>query len=223
MLLKINDIELYYEQYGTGRPLILLHGNGEDHTIFQEAVAILAHHFTIYVIDSRGHGKSTKVKTLHYEDMADDVYHFIVTLKLEKPLVYGFSDGGIIALLVALYHSEMLSRIIISGINVNPKGLKAKWRYLFHFCYCFTHSAQLKLMLEEPNISYLDLEKIQIPVDIFAGERDMIAYTHLVEISEHLSKGHLTIFPKETHGSYVIHSKKIAQFILERIKKNNEE
>jgi len=98
MVLKIKDIELYYEQYGMGRPLILLHGNGEHHTIFQEAIAILAHHFTIYALDSRGHGNSSKVKTLHYEDMADDVYQFIDTLQLEKPILYGFSDGGIIAL-----------------------------------------------------------------------------------------------------------------------------
>ncbi len=223
MVLKIKDIELYYEQYGMGRPLILLHGNGEDHTIFQEAIAILAHHFTIYALDSRGHGNSSKVKTLHYEDMADDVYQFIDTLQLEKPILYGFSDGGIIALLVALHHQEILSRIIVSGVNVNPKGLKAKWRYLFRLCYWITRSAQLKLMLEEPHIPYQTLENITIPVDILAGKKDMIASTHLVGIRNHLSKGNLTIFPKETHGSYVIHSEKIAHFILEKVKENNEE
>lgn len=219
MLLKIKDVELNYEQYGQGEPLLLLHGNGEDHTIFQEAISLLATHFTVYAIDSRGHGKSTKVKVLHYEDMADDVYQFIVSLQLEKPIVYGFSDGGIIALLLALHHSEILSRIIVSGVNIYPEGLKAKWRYLFRFCHFFTRSAQLKLMLEEPHISHQELENIQIPVDITAGERDMIAYPHLIEIQNRLSKGTLAVFSRETHGSYVIHSDKIAQFILEKTNK----
>lgn len=221
MLLRIRNIELNYEQYGQGKPLVLLHGNGEDHTIFQEAISLLATHFTVYAIDSRSHGKSTKVETLHYEDMADDVYQFIVSLQLEKPIVYGFSDGGIIALLLAMHHSSILSRIIISGVNIHPKGIKTKWRHLFRFCHFFTRSAQLKLMLEEPNISHQDLEKIQIPVDITAGEKDMIAYPHLVEIYNHLPKGNLIIFPKETHSSYVIHSDKIARFILEKAKENS--
>ena len=97
MIQQTSKINLYYEKTGTGVPLIMLHGNGEDHTIFNKATAVLKKHFTVYAIDTRGHGKSSPVDELHYEDMANDVYEFICKLNLEKPIVYGFSDGGILS------------------------------------------------------------------------------------------------------------------------------
>ena len=65
MIASVNGINLYYEVRGNGRPLILLHGNGEDHTIFEEAAEVLSKSFACYLIDSRGHGKSTPVKEYH--------------------------------------------------------------------------------------------------------------------------------------------------------------
>ena len=56
MVIGVNGIQLYYTKTGQGRPLIMVHGNGEDHTIFDEAVGVLKEHFTCYCIDSRGHG-----------------------------------------------------------------------------------------------------------------------------------------------------------------------
>jgi len=73
MFLNVNGISMYYEQTGAGRPLIMVHGNGEDHTIFNEAAAVLKDHFTVYAVDSRDHGLSSKVNGLHYLDMAEDL------------------------------------------------------------------------------------------------------------------------------------------------------
>ena len=99
MYAEIRGIRLYYEIIGSGRPLVMLHGNGEDHTIFQEAADVLSRQFACYLIDTRDHGKSTPVKELHYTDMAEDVLAFLEEKDLKDAVLYGFSDGGIIGLL----------------------------------------------------------------------------------------------------------------------------
>ena len=71
MKVAVNEVELYYEVVGSGQPLIMLHGNGEDHTIFDKAAAILSEHFTCYLLDSRGHGQSSPVEDLSYRVMAE--------------------------------------------------------------------------------------------------------------------------------------------------------
>ena len=92
MVIGVNGIQLYYTKTGQGRPLIMVHGNGEDHTIFDEAVSVLKEHFTCYCIDSRGHGQSSPCKELHYKDMAEDMIAFMTELDLSDAAFYGFSD-----------------------------------------------------------------------------------------------------------------------------------
>ena len=87
MTINVNGITLYYEKTGRGEPLILLHGNGEDHTIFDVVSKQLSQKYTVYAIDSRNHGKSEKTAELHYEDMADDVTAFIRELQIERPIL----------------------------------------------------------------------------------------------------------------------------------------
>ena len=64
MKVSVNGVEIYYEQTGSGRPLIMVHGNGEDHTIFDKAANVLKDSFTCYLVDSRGHGQSSAVDVL---------------------------------------------------------------------------------------------------------------------------------------------------------------
>ena len=101
MILAVGAVELFYEKQGKGRPLILLHGNGEDHHIFDESVDALAKEWTVYRPDSRGHGQSSPVREFHYQDMAEDIISMIEELQLVRPCLYGFSDGGITGLLIA--------------------------------------------------------------------------------------------------------------------------
>ena len=123
MEINVNGTTIWYEKTGAGEPLILLHGNGESHGIFSEAIPLLAERFTVYATDTRGHGKSAPAGVFHYTDMAEDMAAFIGALALEKPAVYGFSDGGITALLLALRHPDLPSRIAVSGANLRPGGL----------------------------------------------------------------------------------------------------
>ena len=215
MILKTTGATLFYEKSGDGLPIILLHGNGEDHKIFKETIALLEKHFCVYAIDTRGHGQSSPVAEFHYEDMANDIYEFICKLELEKPIVYGFSDGGIVALLLSIRHPELLSKIIVSGINVQPDGMEKSWIRLFKFGYFFTRSKKIKLMIEEPNITDEMLSHVTIPVFMTAGTKDMVKQSHIKEISDKLKNCSLTIFPGESHGSYVVNCEKIAKYILE--------
>ena len=219
MIQQTSKINLYYEKTGTGVPLIMLHGNGEDHTIFNKATAVLKKHFTVYAIDTRGHGKSSPVDELHYEDMANDVYEFICKLNLEKPIVYGFSDGGIVALILAIKHPEAISRIVASGVNTQPNGLNTINLLIYKITYFFTIAKRIKLMLTEPNITDTQLNNIKIPVSVTGGSKDMIKQSHLKHIADGIPNSTLTIFNGELHGSYVVNSTKIADFIIETVRK----
>lgn len=215
MELNTGSVTLHYEQAGSGRPLILLHGNGESSAIFDAAIPLLAERFTVYAIDSRGHGQSSPVSEYHYADMAQDVADFIRLLGLEKPVVYGFSDGGILALLLAIHHPDMVGGIIASGVNVRPDGLKWRWLTLFRLMNLFKPDPLLRLMLTEPDIADGELHSIRCPAVITAGSRDMLRQRHMRRIAEAIPDGRYVLLPGEDHGSYIVHSKKIAQIILE--------
>lgn len=148
-IIQVNNINFFYTCTGSGEPLIMLHGNGEDHTIFDEAAEVLSKHFTVYAIDTRDHGQSDKVAELHYDDMAEDIRMFIEKLNLKKPIIYGFSDGGIVALLVAIKYPELLSRVIGSGVNVNPDGLVKGWHFIFKLIYFIVHSQKIAEVIIE--------------------------------------------------------------------------
>ncbi len=214
MYIETSKVKLFYEKSGNGSPLIMLHGNGEDHTIFDKAVSVLKQHYTVYTVDTRGHGKSSAVKELHYEDMADDIYEFITLLGIDKPVLYGFSDGGIIALLSAIKYPELLSEIIASGVNAQPNGLKAIYLITYKISYFFNKSERIKMMLSEPNITDEMLRKIKIPTVITAGSNDMIKHSHMKHIAECIPNSSFTVFKGELHGSYIVNSTNIAEFIL---------
>lgn len=213
MKINVNGIELFYEKEGSGPPLILLHGNGEDHHIFDEAAAVLAKNWTLYRLDSRGHGQSTRVEELHYEDLAEDVIRLIQALELERPVLYGFSDGGIVGILTALRAPDLLSGMIISGANLQPRGMKGLFYWIFRIFNLFRRKPEWEMLLTEPSIRKSDLRTIEIPVYVTAGERDMIRESHTKFIAEHIPESRLDILEGETHGSYVIHTEKLARII----------
>ena len=173
MFIHVNGIELYYEVSGSGKPLIMVHGNSEDHTIFKEAAEILNDHFRVYTLDSRDHGQSTKVSDLHYSDMADDILVFMNDLNLTDVTFYGFSDGGILGLLLA-QKTDRITRLIVSGANMTPDGVKGSLKLLVKAMYFFKRDSKLKMMLEEPHITEEQLAAIRIPTSVLAGEKDVI-------------------------------------------------
>lgn len=217
MKIKVNNVELYYEEYGTGNPIILLHGNQETHEIFDKLIEQLKKKHKVYAIDSRCHGQSENPTEISYNLMCEDIIQFIKELKIEKPILYGFSDGGIIGLLIAIKEPDILSNLIISGANITPDVFTTFDLILTKLFYFFTRSKYIKMMLDEPNISIEELQRIIIPVHVLAGEKDVIKLEHTKLIADNIKNSTLEIIPKENHGSYIIHSEKLYEIIKKYI------
>ena len=216
MLIGVNGIELYYEKVGQGRPLIMVHGNGEDHTIFDEAVGVLKEHFTCYCIDSRGHGQSSHCRELHYKDMAEDMIAFMTELDLSDVAFYGFSDGGIVALLAAMDCSR-ITNLVVSGANITTKGTTWPFRLFLKVSSFVKYDPLIELMKNEPDIAPAELSRIRIKTLITAGSRDLIRESETRLIAESIPNAKLMILKGENHGSYIVHSTKIADILLKEL------
>ena len=219
MFQHVNGIELYYEVKGNGRPLLMVHGNGEDHTIFDEASEILKDRFTVYLVDSRDHGQSTKVSDLHYSDMADDLLVFLNDLDLKDVTFYGFSDGGILGLLLA-QKTDRISRLIVSGANMTPNGVKGWLKTVIKIMYFFNKDSKLRMMLREPNITAEELSSIKVPTTVIAGEKDLVIRKETEAIAAAIPGSKLRIIKGEGHGSYIVHKTAVADLILEETAQN---
>jgi len=204
----VNGIKIYYEAYGDGFPLFLLHGNGGSIISSQWKIEYFKKRFKVYVVDSRGHGKSSDdlTKDLNYEDMAEDIAQLMDHLKIEKANFFGQSDGGIIATILAMNHPEKVNRIAVFGINLNPSK-KAILPFIGQMVKdTLKHSQnpitvrQHKLLVEHPNIKKKELEKIECPTLIMCGDRDVVKLTHTIEIFENIKNSNLFIMPGGTHG-----------------------
>jgi pimeloyl-ACP methyl ester carboxylesterase len=213
MTITVNNISIYYEKAGTGQQIILAHGNGENHEIFDKIIEPLSQKYCVYAVDTRGHGKSDKVPEFNYNDIADDFVEFIKKLGLQKPMFYGFSDGGIVGLIIASQYPDLLDKLIVSGVNVNPKGLKSRWLLLYNVIYFFTRSKKVKLMLQQPNISDEKLKKITTSTLLLVAENDVVKSEHTQHIANQIPVCNLKIIERENHSSYVIHNDKLLEYI----------
>jgi pimeloyl-ACP methyl ester carboxylesterase len=213
MKIQVNNIDLFYRKAGSGQPFILTHGNGENHKIFDEVIDLLSKKFCVYAIDTRGHGESSKINTYNYQDIADDFVAFIKRLELERPVFYGFSDGGIAGIIMASQHPGLLDKLIVSGANVTPQGVKRRWMFLFRLIYFFTRNPQIKMMISQPNIGDCRLQQIRTPTLVVAGQKDLIKKKHTLHIVSQIQNSKLKIVKGENHGSYIIHSSKLFDII----------
>ena len=212
MTAQVNGTELFYEKTGEGRPLIMVHGNGEDHTIFDEAAAVLKDRFTCYCVDSRGHGQSAPAAELHYDDMASDMIALMEQLDLRDVVFYGFSDGGIIGLLAAA-RCDRIGTLIVSGANLNPRGVKWQLRLLFRVLYLFRRDPKIALMMREPDITDDMLKRITARTLVLAGSRDLVTEEQTRRIAAMIPGAEMRILDGEGHGTYIVHSEKIGELI----------
>lgn len=204
MEIHVRNITLSYEVYGKGSPLLLLHGNGEDHHIFDVLGAKLAQHHTLYALDSRNHGESSRTADYSYAAMAEDVHAFIEALQLGQVGMVGFSDGAIIALLLALSHPQNLARMALLGVNLQPSDLTDESIQYVEQAYRESRDPLLKLMLEEPDISRESLQNLHIPSLVIAGEHDIFKPETFPRLVEALPQAELIIMQGHDHSSYIV-------------------
>ena len=215
---EVNGVSLFYAAEGAGKPVILLHGNGGSHNDLETTQRELAQAgYMVYALDSRGQGANQRLDEYHYKDMATDVYEFIRLKGLEKPAVFGFSDGGIIALQLEVMYPGTLGAIVTGGANIFVKDA-----LIPEFAEGFLaqpSTEPLVIMLQtEPNMTVEDMAGIGCPSLIMSGEKDLIQTDHTRLIGENIPDGRVKILPGEDHGSYICNSPKLAPLMLEFFK-----
>ncbi|MFU8875728.1 alpha/beta fold hydrolase [Micromonospora sp. SL4-19] len=121
---EVNGINLYYETYGVGRPMILLHGGLCSGEMFGPILPSLADHYRVIVVDLQGHGRTADIdRPLDVTLMADDVAALIDHLGLQKPDVVGYSLGGGVALQVAIKYPHQVGRLVAASANIRRNAI----------------------------------------------------------------------------------------------------
>lgn len=212
---RVNGTSIFYAAEGAGRPVILLHGNGGSHNDLETTQRDLAQAgYMVYALDSRGQGANARLSEYHYKDMATDVYEFIKTKGLEKPAVFGFSDGGIIALQLEVMYPGTLGAIATGGANIFVRGALVP-EFEQGFLAQPTDEPLVKMMQNEPTMTPQDMQTIQAPSLIMSGEHDLILENHTRLIGENIPDARVKIIPGEDHGSYICNSPKLAVLLLD--------
>ena len=217
----VRGIRLYYEEYGAGPPLLLLHGNGGSIAAFKQNIPYFARHHRVIAVDSRAHGRSVDAgDSLSFEMMADDFAALLTGLRIDSADVVGWSDGGINALVLALRHPEKVRRLVATGANLTPDSSALKpalWLaqqrgYRQKKGVAFSNPAQrndwkvFRLDVFQPNVPLAALRRVGAPALIVAGDRDVITLEHTVAIYRHLPRAWLWIVPDSGHATLVEHA-----------------
>ena len=212
---QVNGTSIFYAAEGAGKAVILLHGNGGSHNDLETTQRDLAQAgYMVYALDSRGQGANARLSEYHYKDMATDVYEFIKTKGLEKPAVFGFSDGGIIALQLEVMYPGTLGAIATGGANIFVRGALVP-EFEQGFLAQPTDEPLVKMMQNEPTMTPQDMQTIQAPSLIMSGEHDLILEDHTRLIGENIPDARVKIIPGEDHGSYICNSPKLAALLLD--------
>jgi pimeloyl-ACP methyl ester carboxylesterase len=226
--LDVNDIKVYYEVYGEGEPLLLLHGNGGSIENFIYQIPELSKHFQVIAIDSRAQGRSSDSdKEISYALMASDMSEFIDKLNLGKVNVVGWSDGGNVALELSFAHPEKVLKVVAFGANYTHENWMAPadsvtlapddplWlrtsiimkKYYTAFERLSPNKERIPIIkkkLEDlmgnyPNFTIDQLKTINVPFLITVGDHDAINLDQTIAMFKNLPKAQLLIVPGASH------------------------
>ena len=228
---KVNGHRMYYELRGEGRPLLLLHGGGSDiEESFGKQLGPFAETHRIVAPEQVGHGHTPDVPgPLSYTRMTEDTARLLQQLHLSDVDVMGFSDGGIVALMLALRHPELVRRLVVTGANLDPSGLsdggsqqaetsapelpmnrRARAHYAAESPDGPAHAdiiddKLMQLWMHYPAKNELSpdlLRALHKRVLVMSGDRDQIKLEHTMMIYQSLPDAQLWILPGTEHATF---------------------
>jgi len=215
--ISINGAKQYFEVYGKGEPLILIHGNGGNIAYMKPQIEYYAKKYMVIVPDCRGRGNSELGKdSLTYIQMTKDIVDIINHLNLDSTFIVGRSDGGILALLLAIHYPQKVKKAVAFAANLTPDTIGL---YAFNYDELKRdrrHADEMiakndttknwkviqqrnRMMEFQPHITAADLNKIKCPVLVMSTDRDIIPEEHTLFIYRNISKGNLCILTGENH------------------------
>jgi pimeloyl-ACP methyl ester carboxylesterase len=220
---QVNGVRIWYAVFGHGQPVVLLHGGLANSSYWGHLVPALANEFQVIVIDSRGHGRSTRnVEPLGYGLMASDVLAVMDMLKLEKAAIVGWSDGAIIGLDIALHHPERLTRLFAFAANSDPEGVADIARSPVFNAYMERAKAEYqglsptpsdydafmgqvtKMWETQPHFSADDLHRIHTPTWIVDADHDeAIKRSNTLFMADQIPGSGLLILPQASHFAFL--------------------
>ncbi|NKL08569.1 alpha/beta fold hydrolase [Rhizobium leguminosarum bv. viciae] len=220
---EVNDIKMYYAEYGEGDPILFIHGGLGNAEVWGHQVADFAKDHRVIVADSRGHGRSTRSQQpFGYDLMTSDYVALLDYLKIDKVTLVGWSDGGIIGIDMAMKNPEKLTRVIAQAANVTTDGVKADVMNNKTFNdYINVAGEYYRKLSPTPNeyeafvtqISHMwetqpvwtaaDLGKIAVPVTLAIGDHD-----------EAVKLDHTEMMAKEIPGAKLVILKDASHFAM---------
>jgi pimeloyl-ACP methyl ester carboxylesterase len=213
---KSDDASIYYETFGSGPPVLVLHGGlGSLEDMSYQIRALAPSHFVI-AADSRGHGRSTDSDMpLSYSSMADDMFNLLRQLGVSSADVVGWSDGGIIALDLAMRYPSSVRRIVAISANADPNGISqlpelediapsAPLRYRIQAPnrghWPSIYRKVVTLWRTQPHYSLDELGRIKAPTLVVAGQFDIVKRQHTDELAGAIPHSEELIVQGATHA-----------------------
>lgn len=215
----MRGFNMYYETYGKGAPLLMIHGNGGSIKAFLYQIPYFSKKYEVIVADSRAQGKSVDHgDSLSYEMMTDDLNALLDTLHLDSCYVIGWSDGGIEGLLLAIRHPDKVKKLAVTGANLWPDTTAASPWVVNFTRHQYDSLQKLKptpkiendlklthLLLYEPHIMLSQLHTIHCPTLVIGGDEDVIRPQHTLLIFQNIPKSYLWILPDSGHFTPVFY------------------
>ena len=217
---SIRGFKMYYEVYGKGKPLLMLHGNNGSIASFKNNIPFFSQKYRVIIADSRAQGKSVDNRdSLTFEMMADDEAALLDKLHIKSAYVLGWSDGGIIALLMATRHPEKVIKVVSSGANLRPDSTAIGPKLWKEQQATYNESKNKvritsndkngwKIFLldwQQPNIPLSEVHTIKCPAFIIGGDHDLIPVAHTKQIYQNIPNAKLWIVPHSGHATLVEH------------------
>ena len=242
--LMAGNVRVYYEEYGEGEPLLLMHGGFCTVEIFSRLTPELADHYKVILPERRGHGRTADVEgPISYDLMAQDTIAFMEATGIKSAHLVGHSDGADVGMLVAMSRPDLVKKFVFISGNFDVNGLTKETLAFFQSATpeAFEHVPALaklvemykqttpdgpehfpivfeklkRMMLEEPKIPPQNLSRITAPTLVMTGDRDVITLEHTIQMFRAIPKAQLCIVPGSSHALILEKPLFVAQAILD--------